>query len=253
MLTSNLATRQEIEQWLQEGVAAAKAGQVDRARFLLLEVVEKDQTNEAAWFWLYQLFDRNDDKCICLENLVTINPRNEWARAELLKYQGSAAFKSGTQSEQQAKLKKQSAKRKRPAASSPRPVTLKLITAFWTGISLVFLGSGFVAAANWLISGARTRTFPNYITGYQAFELLVAIIFIITGIMGLIVATALYSRTMAGFYSSIVLALGLLLIGPTVSLIVDPPNYLTMLCTGGISGMMVLLTLASQAGFEDTQ
>ncbi|MFN8456890.1 MAG: hypothetical protein U0401_19865 [Anaerolineae bacterium] len=46
---------QLIEQWLQEGIIAAKSGQPEQARFRLLDVVEQDQTNETAWFWLYQL------------------------------------------------------------------------------------------------------------------------------------------------------------------------------------------------------
>jgi hypothetical protein len=58
---------------------------------------------------------------------------------------------------------------------------------------------------------------------------------------------------MIGFYGSLVLGLGLLLVGPAASLIASPPNYVVMTCTGGMAGMIVLLTLASQPGFEDTQ
>jgi hypothetical protein len=57
---------------------------------------------------------------------------------------------------------------------------------------------------------------------------------------------------MIGFYGSIILALGLLLMGPTISLIGYPPNYLAMVCTGGISGMIFLLTLASQPEFKNS-
>jgi hypothetical protein len=56
---------------------------------------------------------------------------------------------------------------------------------------------------------------------------------------------------MIGFYGSLLLALGLLLVGPSISLIANPPNYAVMTCTGGMAGMIVLLTLASQPGFED--
>ncbi|NJN95278.1 MAG: hypothetical protein HC875_14810 [Anaerolineales bacterium] len=55
------------------------------------------------------------------------------------------------------------------------------------------------------------------------------------------------------FYGSLLLALGLLLVGPTISLIANPPNYAVMIFTGGMAGMMVLLTLASQPGFKDTR
>ena len=249
-----LAIQQELDQWLQEGIILAKAGQYEQARFRLLDVVEQDQTNEAAWFWLYQVFERQDDKRICLENLLTINPHNRWARSELQKYPPASPVRSGGQSAKQSSRRQSQAKKARrgqgKVVSSPRPVTLKLVVAFWLGISLMFLGGGIFAAGEWLISGARTRTFPYYITGFQIFELLVAIIFVIAGLMGIYIAALLFSRSMAGFYGSILMALGLLLVGPTVSLIIDPPNFLTMICTGGISGMIVLLTLASQTGFE---
>ena len=84
----------------------------------------------------------------------------------------------------------------------------------------------------------------------MAILMYIIFIFVIAGIMGIYIASLLFTRSIAGFYGSILLALGLLLVGPTVSLIVDPPNYLTMTCTGGISGMIVLLTLASQPVFE---
>jgi hypothetical protein len=250
-----LATRQELEQWLHEGILAAKAGQHEQARFRLLDVVEQDQTNEAAWFWLYRVFEHYDDKRVCLENLITINPQNKWAQEELRQLvpaaspAGDGPARQGSRRPRSQKAKAQ----KQLAAKIPRPVTLKLVTAFWIGISLTFLSGGIIAAGNWLISSLRTRTFPNYITGFQAFELLVAITFVIAGILGLYVASLLYSRATAGFYGSILLALGLLLVGPIASLIVDPPNYLTMICTGGISGMIVLLTLASQPGFNITE
>jgi hypothetical protein len=238
----------QVEQWLQEGITAAKAGQHKQARLILLDLVEQDQTNEAAWFWLYQVFERQEDKRVCLENLITINPRNEWAQSELLRYQTPIGANESGSGRERVDGKRQPVPQKQQA----RPVALKLVIAFWTGVSLVFLGGGVIASGNWLISTTRSRTFPNYITGFQAFELLIAIMFIIAGIMGLIIATTLHSKSMAGFYGSLILALGLLLVGPMVSLIVDPPNYLTMICTGGISGMMVLLTLASQPGFNDT-
>ncbi len=244
-----MASQQILTQWLQEGIIAAKAGQREQARFRLLDVVEQDQTNEAAWFWLYQVFDHHDDKRICLENLITINPYNRWARDELLKY-GPPAAQLDQRLAQPVAPPAPAKPTGSQTASSARPVTLKLVVAFWFGISLVFLIGGFIAIGDWFISGLRTRSFPYYITGYQVVELLVAIIFVVAGIMGFYIAMLLFARSMTGFYGSIILALALLLIGPTISLIVTPPSYPTLICTGGISGMIVLLTLASQPGFE---
>ena len=250
-----MATQRELEQWLQEGIIAAKAGQLEQARFRLLDVVEQDQTNEAAWFWLYQVFDRRDDKRLCLENLIIINPQNEWAQEELLNYvsppAAQAARRQPIVGDKPAHSKSIPSEQARSSPAS-RPIALKLVVAFWLGISVMFTVGGIIAAGEWLISSARTRTFPYYLTGFQVVDLLVAVIFVMAGVMGVYVAILLFSRSMAGFYGSVILALGLLLVGPFISLIVDPPNYPAMICTGGISGMIVLLTLASQPGFADS-
>ena len=245
-----------LEQWLQEGILAAKAGQVEQARFRLLDVVEQDQTNEAAWYWLYQVFERQEDKRVCLENLIIINPHNGWARQELLNYAtpaDSLALEPQAIAARDGKPAARAARRRSKAISRPaRPLTLKIITAFWTGISMIFLGGGIIASGEWLVSTLRSRTFPHYLTGVQVFELLVALLFVVVGLVGLNVALALFLRSMIGFYGSLLLALGLLLVGPTFSLIAHPPNYTVMICTGGMAGTMVLLTLASQPGFKYT-
>ncbi|NJN98614.1 MAG: hypothetical protein HC875_33255 [Anaerolineales bacterium] len=85
MLYPNMTSPHDIAQWLQEGILAAKAGQVEQARYRLLDVVERDQTNEAAWFWLYQVFDRQEDKRVCLENLIVINPPQRLGQAGIAK------------------------------------------------------------------------------------------------------------------------------------------------------------------------
>lgn len=247
---------QLLEQWLQEGILAAKAGQYHQARYRLLDVVEQDQTNETAWFWLYQIFERQDDKRVCLENLITINPYNEWARQELSNYvsypfplpaipaDGAAAAVSAAKGKN---------RRKEKVRHSPRSPVLKIITAFWAGISLIFLGGGIIASGEWLSSTIQSRNFPHYITGIQALELFVAIGFVVAGLVGLNVAAALFFRSPLGLYGSLFLALAILLVGPTVSLITHPPNYVAMICTGGMSGMIVLLTLAGQPGLKDSQ
>ena len=251
-----LVTQYQIEQWLHEGIVAAKAGQREQARFRLLDVVEQDQTNEAAWFWLYQVFERRADKMVCLENLITINPYNEWARQELLNYiDASVPLKRGFLSYPGGQVAPRNSTQRETAATinQPRPIPLKLVTAFWIGISIIFLAGGIIASAEWLLSGLRNRTFPNNISPWQIFELLVALIFVIIGVIGFNIALSLFLRSMAGFYGSLLLALGLLLIGPTISLIADPPHYQAMICIGGIFGLIVLLTLASQSGLKDTQ
>lgn len=253
-----MATRHDIEDRLQAGIVAAKTGQLVEARSLLLDVVEQDQTNETAWYWLYQVFERPDDKRVCLENLITINPANQWAHRELLHQLSlpvAAPSLDRQQSAAEISLEETTPSRngqdQAGKFSLSHALTIKLVAAFWAGISLILLSGGIMAGGEWLVSGLRSRTFPDHITYYQAFELLVAIVLIIAGLIGLNVAAALYLKSMAGFYGSLFLALGLLLIGPTISLVASPPSYVTLVCTGGIAGMIFLLTLASQPGFKD--
>ncbi len=71
------------QDWLREGIAAAKAGQRERARDLLVRVVEEDEENLRAWLWLSDVMDSLTDKEVCLENVLELDPANEAARKGL--------------------------------------------------------------------------------------------------------------------------------------------------------------------------
>jgi tetratricopeptide (TPR) repeat protein len=71
------------QDWLREGIAAAKAGQREHARDLLMRVVEQDEENLAAWLWLSGVVDGLDDKEVCLENALELDPGNDAARKGL--------------------------------------------------------------------------------------------------------------------------------------------------------------------------
>lgn len=73
----------QVNQWLQQGVAAAKAGRREEARRLLMQVVEADERIELAWLWLSSVVDTDADRLVCLENVLTLNPGSEEARAGL--------------------------------------------------------------------------------------------------------------------------------------------------------------------------
>jgi len=68
---------------LQRGIALAKAGRHEEARDLLLQVIEQDERNESAWLWVSGVVDNDDDRAIALENVLAINPNNEWAKRGL--------------------------------------------------------------------------------------------------------------------------------------------------------------------------
>lgn len=73
----------ELDALLQAGIAAARAGRTDEARDLLLQVIAIDEQVEAAWLWLSGVVDDPAERRICLENVLTLNPGNERARAGL--------------------------------------------------------------------------------------------------------------------------------------------------------------------------
>jgi tetratricopeptide (TPR) repeat protein len=74
-------------QALQTAIQAARTGKREEARDLLIQVVEADPQNEMAWMWLVGLVDSLEDRIVACENVLTINPGNENARAYLTKLQ----------------------------------------------------------------------------------------------------------------------------------------------------------------------
>ena len=76
-MTSEQAEPQKL---LQAGIRAAKAGDRARARDLLLQVVDQNQTIELAWIWLSEVVDDLEDKVTALENALALNPANAAVR-----------------------------------------------------------------------------------------------------------------------------------------------------------------------------
>ena len=68
---------------LKEGIAAARAGQADRARACLLPVVQADERNVQAWYWLSRIVDSLEERKICLENVLALDPGHAAVQAEL--------------------------------------------------------------------------------------------------------------------------------------------------------------------------
>ncbi|HRQ40221.1 MAG TPA: hypothetical protein PLD25_20110 [Chloroflexota bacterium] len=73
----------EVERWLQEGITAVKEGQPEKARLLLLKVIDADEANESGWLWLSQVVTDEADRRTCLENVLALNPGNGAARRML--------------------------------------------------------------------------------------------------------------------------------------------------------------------------
>ncbi len=68
---------------LNRAIIAAKAGRKTEARQLLEAVLDTDERNERAWLWLSGVVDSDEERIICLENVLSINPDNQPARKGL--------------------------------------------------------------------------------------------------------------------------------------------------------------------------
>lgn len=64
---------------LADAIAAVRAGHREQARAALLQILEADDRNEQAWLWLSGVLDTPEERRVCLENVLTINPTNPHA------------------------------------------------------------------------------------------------------------------------------------------------------------------------------
>jgi tetratricopeptide (TPR) repeat protein len=75
--------KSDVKDLLDEGIAAAKRGERERSRDLLLRVVDISKENESAWLWLSSVVDSDEDRIICLQNALVLNPDSEPAKRGL--------------------------------------------------------------------------------------------------------------------------------------------------------------------------
>lgn len=73
----------ETQRLFDEGIASLRIGNKEEARRKLMQVISADERNEYAWLYLSEAVDSDEDRQICLENVLTINPANERAETEL--------------------------------------------------------------------------------------------------------------------------------------------------------------------------
>ena len=71
--------RSVVSRLLRAGVDAVKEQRLEEARELLYQVIDLDERNEKAWLWLSGVVEGIDERIICLENVVAINPHHELA------------------------------------------------------------------------------------------------------------------------------------------------------------------------------
>jgi len=76
----SLVTPDDFPDLLQRGIAAAKNGEREEARNLLMQATEIDSLNEEAWMWLASISEYPEELVAFLTNVLTINPENTKAK-----------------------------------------------------------------------------------------------------------------------------------------------------------------------------
>lgn len=74
---------ESVSQLLARAIQLVRERRKEEGRDLLLQVVERDESNEQAWLWLSGVVDDPRDMQVALANVLTINPGNEQARKGL--------------------------------------------------------------------------------------------------------------------------------------------------------------------------
>ncbi len=70
---------------LQQGIAAFKAGERENARRLFIEAVKQQPDSEAAWGWMYSACQTDVERIHCLKQVFRLNPGNAKAAERLEK------------------------------------------------------------------------------------------------------------------------------------------------------------------------
>lgn len=75
---------------LEEAIQAIRMGDREEGRQMLEEILEVDENNEEVWLWLSSVVDTDEDREICLENVLALNPDN------IVAQKGLEALQSGS-------------------------------------------------------------------------------------------------------------------------------------------------------------
>ncbi|MBN2304097.1 MAG: tetratricopeptide repeat protein [Anaerolineae bacterium] len=83
-MTSDLTNAPaEFRQLYKAGKQAAQAGDSARAHDLFRQAIEIDPYHEQVWLWLASVVEADEDRRVCFENVLELNPGNPTARRQL--------------------------------------------------------------------------------------------------------------------------------------------------------------------------
>ena len=78
-----LSAPKEFLQLFKEGKEAAQRGDNARAHDLFRQAIEVDPYHELVWLWLASVVDTDEDRRVCFENVLELNPTNPTAHRQL--------------------------------------------------------------------------------------------------------------------------------------------------------------------------
>lgn len=80
----------EFLRLFKAGKEAARAGDHAQAHELFRRAIEVDPYHEQVWLWLASVVETDEDRRVCFENVLELNPTNPIARQQLQKLEQAA-------------------------------------------------------------------------------------------------------------------------------------------------------------------
>lgn len=77
-----------MDNLLQQGVIAYRAGKRDEARKFFIAAVKQNQNDERAWGWMYNVANNDQERIYCLKQILRNNHQNEKANKLLNELSG---------------------------------------------------------------------------------------------------------------------------------------------------------------------
>ncbi len=88
---TDMQTTQTFENLYRDGLTAYRAGESKRAHELWRDAATLDPYQEKLWVALLHVLDTDEDRRVCLENILAINPGSAKARRDLAALERAAA------------------------------------------------------------------------------------------------------------------------------------------------------------------
>lgn len=93
---------------LEQAVAYIKAGEIEKGKQLLIEVLRQNPRDENAWLWMSRCVTTSEQKEYCFQKVLAINPQNQHAIEGLKRLNNPVSINPPTQpkANQQQSVKK---------------------------------------------------------------------------------------------------------------------------------------------------